>query len=116
MAQPAEMLLAWTSKGFGRPMSAQNTDENSIADELRAIFRASRDHRDRDSRIALFDSLADLERSMVLSGAPESFLRRVAECRFLAGILRNSVSPVHHQAMRATRRIWTAPLEAIEAR
>ena len=53
---------------------------------------------------------------MTLSGAPEAFLRRVAECRFLAGILRESVSPVHHQAMRATRRVWAAPLEAIEAR
>ncbi|WP_378970182.1 hypothetical protein [Methylobacterium komagatae] len=97
-------------------MSAQSTDENSIADELRAIFRASREHRDRDSRIALFDSLANLERSLTSRGAPEAFLRRVAECRFLAGILRESVTPAHHQAMRATRRIWTAPLEAVEVR
>ncbi|MFC6747298.1 hypothetical protein [Methylobacterium persicinum] len=77
-------------------------------EELAAIFRRARGNREPESRAALFESLRDLERRARCSGMPESILRRVAESRFLAGVLREAVSPIRYQSVRGTRHLWTA--------
>ncbi len=89
-------------------MSAHAIDENSIIEELSAIFRLARGHHEREARIALFESLSDLEKQAYLRGASDCLLKRVAESRFLAGILREAVCPVRYQSLRGARQVLTA--------
>lgn len=83
-------------------------DENAIIEDLTAIFRRARGNCERESRISLFESLSELEKKAYLRGAPDGVLNRVAESRFLAGILREAVTPVRHQSPRGGRHFWTS--------
>ncbi len=89
-------------------MSVPSTDENTFIDDLTAILGRARGPRERDSRIALFESLSRLEKQAFVGGASALTLGRLAESRFLAGILRESVSPVCYQSVRGPRHLWTA--------
>ncbi|MCJ2011681.1 hypothetical protein [Methylobacterium sp. J-076] len=89
-------------------MSADHPDEHTIIEELAAIFRRARGPRAGEARHALFESLAELERRAGLRGASDGTLGRVSESRFLAGLLRESVSPIRTQTVRATRQLLTA--------
>lgn len=89
-------------------MSAQTLNEHFVLEELAGIFRRARGHREPEARLALFESLKDLEKRARCGGVPENILGRIAESRFLAGILRDAVSPVRYQSVRGTRHLWTA--------
>ncbi|MBE7198764.1 MAG: hypothetical protein INR70_13325 [Parafilimonas terrae] len=88
-------------------MSRIHTDEHCLSAEFAALVAHARDHRDGDSRQDLFTALLALERRAGLAGVSDRFLRRVAEARFLAGILRESVVPVQHAGQRATQQALT---------
>lgn len=89
-------------------MSTHPPDEITIIEDLAAIFRVARGQRECDSRLELYTSLSELEKQAYVMGAPDPVLKRVAESRFLAGILREAVSPVRFQGTRGARRILTA--------
>lgn len=69
--------------------------------------------------MALFDSLSALEKRAEKWGVPADLLGRVAESRFLAGLLRDSVSPDRYECFRGMKHLWTvapdlyAPRDAI---
>lgn len=88
-------------------MSANQIDENSIIEDLAAIFRHARGRRGREARIALFESLSALEKQAYVRGASDKVLGQLAESRFLAGILREAASPVRYQSVRGARQLWT---------
>lgn len=83
------------------------SSEDVILEELAAIFRGARGHREPDARLAFFESLRDLERRARTCNAADQVLTRVTESRFLAGILRDSVSPAGFQCVRGSRHLWT---------
>lgn len=89
-------------------MSSKTLNENFVMEELAAIFRRARGHREPEARVALFESLSDLEGRARCGGVPESILGRIAESRFLAGLLQDAVSPAHYQSIRGVRHLWTA--------
>ncbi len=93
-------------------MSTDSLDELSLFEELAAILRRARGRRESESRYALFDELAALEKRALVLGASRPTLDRLAESRFLAGILRDSISPGRHHNLRRARQIWAASKQA----
>ncbi|MCJ2090204.1 hypothetical protein MKK88_30090 [Methylobacterium sp. E-005] len=59
---------------------------------------------DRPDRYALFDALRDLEDRASTGGASGSTLRKIAEIRFFAGILREAVRPFPLASLRTVLR------------
>ncbi|XYD08514.1 hypothetical protein R1A27_26625 [Methylobacterium sp. NMS12] len=72
--------------------------------ELANLIASKQSSRDLDARCALFDALSDLERRAQGAGAPDLTLRKIAEIRFLAGILRESVRPFPIAPLRTVLR------------
>ncbi|MCJ2072658.1 hypothetical protein MKK75_28360 [Methylobacterium sp. J-030] len=60
---------------------------------------------DRRDRYALFDALRDLEDRALTEGASGSTLRKIAEIRFFAGILREAVRPFPLMSLRTVLRV-----------
>ena len=61
--------------------------------ELATLIASKQSSRDLDARCALFDALSDLESRARSGGAAGLTLRKIAEIRFLTGILREAVRP-----------------------
>jgi hypothetical protein len=93
-------------------MSTDSLDELSLFEDLTAILRRARGYRESESRQALFEELAALEKRALVQGASNSLLVRLAETRFLAGILRESISPGRHMNLRRARQSWAAATRA----
>jgi hypothetical protein len=89
-------------------MSIDSLNELSLFEELAAILRRARGRRESESRHTLFEELAALEKRALVLGASNPTLDRLAETRFLAGILRESVSPSRYSNLRHARQNWSA--------
>ena len=74
-------------------------------DELSGLVARKHCFDDARSRHTLFDALIDLEVRAQVGGAPEPTLRKIAESRFLAGILREAVRPVSPTPLRTILRL-----------
>ncbi len=72
--------------------------------ELATLIASKQSSRDLPARYALFDALSDLERRAKSAGAPDLTLRKIAEIRFLTGILRESVRPFPVASLRTVLR------------
>ncbi|MEE7468229.1 hypothetical protein MOF8_16255 [Methylobacterium oryzae] len=68
------------------------------------MVASKKSSQDPDARYALFDALSDLERRAQSAGAPDLTLRKIAEIRFLTGILRESVRPFPIAPLRTVLR------------
>lgn len=90
-------------------MSNAQPNEHCFTAEFATLVGQVRDHRDAESRSSLFTALVALERRAGLAEVSDGLLRRIAEARFLAGILRDSVLPVDHLYARGVRRVLTVP-------
>ncbi|MGH1572916.1 hypothetical protein ACRAWG_22345 [Methylobacterium sp. P31] len=73
--------------------------------ELAALMARKQSSGDEHSRCALFNALSDLERRALVGGASDLTLRKIAESRFLAGILREAVRPFPLAPLRAVLRV-----------
>lgn len=93
-------------------MPTDSLNELSIFEELAAILRRSRGRRESESRHVMFEELAALEKRALVQGASDATLDRLAETRFLAGILRESVSADRHHSLRRARQAWAASKQA----
>ncbi|SDN98298.1 hypothetical protein SAMN05216360_113104 [Methylobacterium phyllostachyos] len=60
----------------------------------------------RQARYAVFDDLVSLEDRALAAGAPAVTLRKIAEVRFLAGILRDAVRPRPVPSLRTLLRAY----------
>lgn len=86
-------------------MSNNQSNEHFLFAEFAALVAQARSRPDAAARQDLFTALLSLERRAGLAGVNDDFLLRVAEARFLAGILRESVVPLSHVGVRTARRI-----------
>jgi hypothetical protein len=73
--------------------------------ELSALIAAKQSSRDERARYALFEALSELEGRARTGGASDLTLRKIAELRFLAGILRESVRPFPVAPLRTVLRV-----------
>ncbi|MGU3465362.1 hypothetical protein ACLBXO_10965 [Methylobacterium sp. C33D] len=97
---------------FESTMRADQPVRCSFEGELAHLIAPKQSSRDLDGRYALFDALSDLERRAQSGGASDLTLRKIAEIRFLAGILRESVRPFPIAPLRTVLRVR----ERIDAR
>ncbi|MHB2207115.1 hypothetical protein [Methylobacterium sp. CM6257] len=74
-------------------------------DELTALMARKQSSEDGWSRCALFDAVSDLECRALIGGASDLTLRKIAEIRFLAGILREAVRPFPIAPLRTVLRV-----------
>ena len=74
-------------------MCAAESIQSSFEDERVALTARVQSCGDRHARYALFDELLSLEDRALAAGAPDLTLRKIAEVRFLVGILREAVRP-----------------------
>lgn len=72
--------------------------------ELVALIARQRTSGDARARHALFDALTDLEGRARTGGASDPTLRKIAEVRFLSGILREAVRPYRAVPLRTILR------------
>ncbi|MBP2493323.1 hypothetical protein ABID82_000480 [Methylobacterium sp. PvP062] len=89
---------------FESMMRADQPARCSFEGELASLIATKQSSRDLDARCALFDALSDLERRAQSAGAPDMTLRKIAEIRFLTGILRESVRPFPIAPLRTVLR------------
>ena len=77
-------------------MCASELVQSSFEDERVALTARMQFCDDSCTRYALFDALVSLEARALMARAPDVTLRKIAEVRFLVGILREAVrtSPV----------------------
>jgi hypothetical protein len=100
-------------------MRADQTAGCRFEDELASLIASMQSYRDIGKRYALFDALSNLERRAQCAGAPDSTLRKIAEIRFLTGILREAVRPFPiaplRTVLRARERVDTMRVSPAEA-
>ena len=73
-------------------------------DELTALMARSQSSGVEEARHALFDALLDLEVRAKAAAAAAATLRKIAEIRFLVGILRDAVRPFPVAPLRTVLR------------
>ena len=73
--------------------------------EMAVLMARSQSCGERRDRYAVFDALMDLEDRAFLGGASTLTLRKIAEVRFLVGILRDAVRPNPVTSLRTVLRI-----------
>ena len=76
--------------------------------EMVALMTRMRSCGERRDRYAIFNALMDLEDRACAGGASTLTLRRIAEVRFLAGILREAVRPRPITSLRTVLRMCGA--------
>lgn len=74
-------------------------------DELRLLITVKQSSGADGARPVLFDALRDLESRARRGGASALTLRKIAEARFLVGILRDAVRPVRTAPLRIVLRL-----------
>ena len=74
-------------------------------DELAALIAGRLSSDDAEARHALFAALSTLERRALIAGASDSTLHKIAEARFLVGILRDAMRPSRIAPLRSLLRI-----------
>ncbi|MGU3664350.1 hypothetical protein ACLBX9_09225 [Methylobacterium sp. A49B] len=85
-------------------MSTNQFDRCGFEDELAALIAQNQSSDVQDKRQALFEALLDLEDRAKAGAASMSALRKIAEARFLVGILRDAVRPVPVVSLRTVLR------------
>jgi hypothetical protein len=73
-------------------------------DELAVLIARKQSSEVEDARQALFEALSDLEDRARAGRASTSTVRKIAEARFLVGILRGAVRPVPVVSLRTVLR------------
>jgi hypothetical protein len=86
-------------------MHRDQTVKCRFEDELAALIAPLRTCGDERARHALFDALMDLEGRARTGGASDLTLRKIAEVRFLTGILREAVRPYRTVPLRTILRM-----------
>ncbi len=84
--------------------------------EMTSIVESARASAGLASREASFTALSRLERLALTGGASDATLREIAEARFLAGILRDSVRAAKPARLRAILRARSAPRDPTATR
>jgi hypothetical protein len=74
-------------------------------DELAALIAPQHTSRDERARHALFDALTELEGRARTGGATDRTIGKIAEVRFLSGILRDAVRPYRAVSLRTILRV-----------
>jgi hypothetical protein len=90
---------------FGSMMRADQSLRCRFEDELALLTAGRQSSGDTQARYALFDTLKDLEGRALIGGASDLTLRRIAEIRFLVGILRDAVRPFPIAPLRTVLRV-----------
>lgn len=90
-------------------MCAADSIECSFGGELAALIAQIQSRGDQSDRGAIFDALTRLEDRALAGGAPALTLRKIAEVRFLVGILREAVRPAPVASLRALLRMRAGP-------
>ncbi|MCJ2137141.1 hypothetical protein MKK69_24385 [Methylobacterium sp. J-026] len=85
-------------------MYADQTIRCRFEGEMTSLVARMQSYGDARDRYALFDALRDLEDRAVAGGAPVLTLRKIAEVRFLVGILREAVRPFPAASLRTVLR------------
>ncbi|MCJ2092773.1 hypothetical protein MKK67_09695 [Methylobacterium sp. J-072] len=85
-----------------------------------ALLASKQSSDDSEGRQALFAALSRLERQALIAGAADPTLRKIAEARFLVGILRDAMRPSRIAPLRSllrlaaeTRRLAEADLDPV---
>jgi hypothetical protein len=73
--------------------------------ELAALLASKQSSDDDAAREALFAALSRLERQALIAGASDATLHKIAEGRFLVGILRDSMRPSRIAPLRSLLRL-----------
>lgn len=85
-------------------MRTDQSSQCSFEVELAELIACQRTSGDAGARHALFDALTDLERRARTGSASDPTLRKIAEVRFLSGILREAVRPYRTVPLRTILR------------
>ncbi|MCJ2059845.1 hypothetical protein MKL09_25355 [Methylobacterium sp. J-048] len=78
---------------------------NRFEDELAALLTTRHASDDGEAREALFAALSRLERQALIAGAADPTLYKIAEARFLVGILRDAMRPLRIAPLRSLLRL-----------
>ena len=85
-------------------MTADQFVESDLKAELASIVERGQRPIDERSRNELFLALSRLEKQALIGGGSDEILKRIAEVRFLAGILRHAVRPARVGGLRTVLR------------
>jgi len=96
-------------------MSADPCRDSRFEDELAALLACKQSSDDAVAREALFAALLRLERRALIAGATDSTLAKIAEARFLVGILRDAMRPSRIAPLRSLLRLAAEPRRLAEA-
>ncbi len=86
-------------------MRADPCHDSRFTGELAALLATKQSSDDEAAREALFAALSRLERQALIAGAADSTLEKIAEARFLVGILRDSMRPSRIAPLRSLLRL-----------
>ncbi|KNY20582.1 hypothetical protein [Methylobacterium sp. ARG-1] len=90
-------------------MRADPCHDSRFTGELAALLASKQSSDDEAAREALFAALSRLERQALIAGAADSTLEKIAEARFLIGILRDSMRPSRIAPLRSLLRLAAEP-------
>lgn len=96
-------------------MRADPRHRNHFEDELATLLASKHASDDEEARQAPFATLSRLERQALIAGAPDTTLHKIAEARFLVGILRDSMRPSRIAPLRSLQRLATETRRLVEA-
>ncbi|CAM2945519.1 MULTISPECIES: hypothetical protein [Methylobacterium] len=101
-------------------MRADPCHDSRFEDALAALLADRQSSDDAAAGQALFAALSRLERQALIAGAADTTLHRIAEARFLVGILRDAMRPSRIAPLRSllrlaaeTRRLAEADLDPV---
>lgn len=97
-------------------MCADQSSESRFEGELTRLIAGQQSSGDPAARQALYERLADLECRALIGGATPQTLRKIAEIRFLVGILRDAVRPFPIASLRTVLRLRERVRDRVEAR
>ncbi|MCJ2122732.1 hypothetical protein [Methylobacterium sp. J-077] len=96
-------------------MRADPCRHDRFEDELAALLGSKQSSDDEAARGALFAALSRLERQALIGGAADPTLRKIAEARFLVGILRDAMRPSRIAPLRSLLRLTAQTHRLAEA-
>ena len=96
-------------------MRADPCHDSRFTGELAALLATKQSSDDEAAREALFAALSRLERQALIAGAADSTLGKIAEARFLVGILRDAMRPSRIAPLRSLLRLAAEPRRLADA-
>lgn len=86
-------------------MRVDPCQDSRFEGELTALLSDKQSSDDASVREALFAALSRLERQALIAGAADTTLHKIAEARFLVGILRDAMRPSRIAPLRSLLRL-----------